>query len=420
MGDNLSTPFIRFKGCNGAWELRRLGSLGRVLTGNTPPTSDLDNWSNDKNGYVWITPTDIDRLVMSSSERHLTDKGWRKGRTIPDNSVLITSIASIGKNAINTVPVAFNQQINAIVPEENDAYFILSAMERDKARFASLAGQTATAIINKTTFEEFQITVSQFDEQVRIGSFFKEFDNLITLQQRKCDMLARMKKSFLAKMFPKDNANVPEVRFAGFTYAWELCRLGDVLVSLQNNTLSRAELCSGKGIALNIHYGDILVKFGECLPIKKEVFPMIADSKVVEKYSSSFLKNGDVIVADTAEDNTAGKCSEIAELTDEIVISGLHTIPYRPLIRFAPYYLGYYMNSNSYRTQLLPLMQGIKVISISRSAMQDTVIRYPTFIEEQQKIGTYFHTLDHLLTLHQRKLKKLQNIKKSLLEKMFV
>ena len=177
-------PELRFEGFTAAWEQRKLGSLGKVLTGNTPPTSDLDNWSSDEKGHVWMTPTDIDRLVMTNSDRHLTDKGWKIARTVPENSVLITSIASIGKNAINTIPVAFNQQINAIVPEDNDAYFILSIMERDTGRFAALAGQTATAIINKTTFEKFKITVPQYDEQKVIGIFFKELDTLITLHQR--------------------------------------------------------------------------------------------------------------------------------------------------------------------------------------------------------------------------------------------
>ena len=171
------------------------------MTGNTPPTSDLDNWSSNGNGHVWITPTDIDRLVMTNSERHLTDKGWKIARVVPENSVLITSIASIGKNAINTVPVAFNQQINAITPDGNDAYFILSLMERDTARFAALAGQTATAIINKTTFEKFKIVVPEYSEQKVIGSFFKQLDSLITLHQRELEKLKNLKKSMLEKMF---------------------------------------------------------------------------------------------------------------------------------------------------------------------------------------------------------------------------
>ena len=192
-----------------------------------------------------------------------------------------------------------------------------------------------------------------------------------------------------------------------------------MLISLQNNTLSRADLSSEEGIAKNIHYGDILVKFGEVIDVKTESLPMISDETVIAKYKSSFLQNGDVIVADTAEDETVGKCTEIAGLSDEIVISGLHTIPYRPLQKYAPGYLGYYMNSASFHNQLLPLMQGIKVTSISKTALQNTDILYPKSATEQAAIGTYFRNLDNLITLHQRKYDKLTNVKKSMLEKMF-
>lgn len=194
-------PQLRFAGFADAWEQRKLGELGKIYTGNTPKTSDLDNWTDNKEGHIWITPTDIDKLIMSDSDRHLSEQGWSKARKIPENSVLITSIASIGKNAINAVPVAFNQQINAIVPEKNDSYFILSAMIKDTARFASVAGQTATAIINKTTFEKFQIATPSYEEQQKIGSFFKQLDNTITIHQRKLEKLQELKKGYLQKMF---------------------------------------------------------------------------------------------------------------------------------------------------------------------------------------------------------------------------
>lgn len=178
--------------------------------------------------------------------------------------------------------------------------------------------------------------------------------------------------------------------------------MGDLLASLQNNTLSRADLSSESGVAKNVHYGDVLTKFGEVLDISKEKLPMISDKSVLTKYKASFLQNGDVIVADTAEDSTVGKCSEIVGLNGEVVLSGLHTIPYRPMEKFATGYLGYYLNSGTYHNQLIPLMQGIKVTSISRTAIQDTKIVYPKSIEEQALIGNYFQSLDNLITLHQR------------------
>lgn len=211
----------------------------------------------------------------------------------------------------------------------------------------------------------------------------------------------------------------PTIRFRGFDDEWEQRKLGNVLFSLQNNTLSRANLSDESGIAKNVHYGDVLIKFGEVLDVRKEKLPMITDENVLSKYKASFLQNGDVIVADTAEDSTVGKCSEIAGLNDEVVLSGLHTIPYRPIEKFASGYLGYYLNSGAYHNQLIPLMQGIKVTSISKSAMQNTDIDYPKSQEEQGKIGAYFKSLDEMITLHQRKCDETKKLKKYMLQKMF-
>ena len=188
----------------------------------------------------------------------------------------------------------------------------------------------------------------------------------------------------------------------------------DILISLQNNTLSRAELSDESGVGKNVHYGDVLTKFGEVLHVNREHLSMISDGNVLVKYKASFLQNGDVIIADTAEDATVGKCSEIADLEDEIVLSGLHTIPYRPVVQFASGYLGYYLNSSAYHNQLIPLMQGIKVTSISKSAMQDTNIVFPKSTEEQAKIGSYFQSLDHLITLHHRQYFFIKNVVKQI------
>ena len=215
------------------------------------------------------------------------------------------------------------------------------------------------------------------------------------------------------------NHNVPQVRFKGFTDAWEQRKFKNVFDFLQNNALSRAYLSNEEGTVLNVHYGDILVKFGEVIDIEKDELPSIVDESIVKKYTSSLLQNGDVIIADAAEDETVGKCSEIKGLNDKKVLAGLHTIPVRPKEKYACGYLGYYMNSGSYHNQLLPLMQGTKVSSISKSAIQDTDILYPKSEAEQQQIGSYFHNLDNLITLHQRKCYNLKKIKKAMLQKMF-
>lgn len=172
---------------------------------------------------------------------------------------------------------------------------------------------------------------------------------------------------------------------------------------LQNNSLSRAELSNEEGEILNVHYGDVLVKYGDVLDVKIDELTYLIDSSFADKYQASFLQNGDIIIADAAEDETVGKCSEIAGLTTECVLSGLHTIPCRPTIKFAENYLGYYMNSGAYHDQLLPLIQGTKISSISKAMIQETTIIYPKSEMEQKNIGAYFRNIDNLITLHQRK-----------------
>jgi len=194
----------------------------------------------------------------------------------------------------------------------------------------------------------------------------------------------------------------PNIRFQGFTDDWEQRKFNVVFEFLQNNALSRAELAND-GEIMNVHYGDILVKYGDVLDIAKDELTYLMDNSIVKKYQTSVLRNGDVIIADAAEDETVGKCSEIAGLSGDTVLSGLHTIPCRPTMKFAEGYLGYYMNSNAYHDQLLPLIQGTKISSISKSAIQDTVIVYPKTVDEQAQIGSYFKNLDTLITPHQRK-----------------
>ncbi|MCW4368045.1 restriction endonuclease subunit S [Bifidobacterium bifidum] len=215
-----------------------------------------------------------------------------------------------------------------------------------------------------------------------------------------------------------EQAKVPSIRFAGFTDPWEQRKFGDCFEFLKSNTLSRAGLNGENGTARNVHYGDILIKFGDCLDDERSDLPFITDDTVLPKYAGSILREGDVIFADTAEDETAGKCVELRKLPKEPTISGLHTIPARPRFPFGTGYLGHYLNSDAYHRQLLPLMQGIKVISVSKAALQDTQVRFPG-LSEQSAIGAALNEIDSLITLHQRKYDKLVIFKKSMLEKMF-
>ena len=155
------------------------------------------------------------------------------------------------------------------------------------------------------------------------------------------------------------------------------------------------------------------------MDLRETELPFISASHSKNINALGFLKDGDVVIADTAEDSTVGKSVELHNVGSKVVESGLHTMPYRPQIPFAPKFLGFFLNSSSFHQQLLPLMQGTKVVSISKSSIKDRRVYFPSERKEQESIADFFSHLNSLLTLHQRKYEKLLNIKKSMLEKMF-
>ena len=182
--------------------------------------------------------------------------------------------------------------------------------------------------------------------------------------------------------------------------------------------MSRAQLNYEKGNIKSIHYGDILIKYNSILEITKDKIPFITDGSI-EKYKPNLLENGDVVFADAAEDETVGKAVEINGISDEYVVAGLHTIVARPKEKMAKYFSGYYINADVYQRQLLRLMQGTKVSSISKGNLKKTIVAYPKNLAEQQKIGSFFKQLDNAIALHQHHLDNHKELKKALLQKMF-
>ena len=403
----MSKPKIRFKGYCNDWERRKLGDIASSFEyGLNAAAKEYDG----ENKYIRIT--DIDDNTHKFLTDNLTspdiDLTGADNYKLTEGDILFARTgASVGKTYIyrNSDGLVYYAGflIRARIKEEYDAEFVFqnTLTDRYNKYIAVTSQRSGQPGVNAQEYAEFEINVPKKEEQTKIGTYFRNIDHLITLHQRQCENAKKLKKFMLQKMFPKKNQKNPEIRFAGFTNDWERRKLSELMISLQNNTLSRANLSKETGVAKNVHYGDVLIKFGEVLDVSKEQLPMILDESVMTKYKSSFLHNGDVIVADTAEDSTVGKCSEIAGVNDGVVMAGLHTIPYRPVEKFATGYLGYYLNSNAYHNQLIPLMQGIKVTSISKSVMQDTNIVYPKSIEEQAMISNYFQYLDHLITLHQ-------------------
>lgn len=212
----------------------------------------------------------------------------------------------------------------------------------------------------------------------------------------------------------------PKLRFKADDGAkfpdWEKNNFSDVFDSINNSTFSRDCLNYVDGNVKYIHYGDILTIFDSTVNVEAADVPYVNKDIDCQKYQ--FLADGDIIVADTAEDDTVGKAVEIVNASNVKVISGLHTIACRPKSKFTSGYLGYYMNSNPYHNQLHPYMQGIKVTSISKANIALTNISVPS-LPEQQKIASLFAELDILIQSAEKELEGYRELKQGMLQKMF-
>ena len=213
--------------------------------------------------------------------------------------------------------------------------------------------------------------------------------------------------------------SIPDIRFSGFEQEWDKKQFDTVFDMITNNTLSRDNLNYVCGSTQNVHYGDILTVFSEYLDACEENLPYLNDEEVATKYQNSTLKDGDIIIADTAEDEMVGKCVEIGNIGEKKVVAGLHTIPCRPKEKYAPKYMGYYLNSEAYHHKLLPLMQGVKVISVSKTGIKGTEVVLSSEYEEQKKVGDFLFFIDEKIRYEEYKLDKLETYKQAMLISLF-
>lgn len=275
--------------------------------------------------------------------------------------------------------------------------------------------------IGTKEFMDMPVPYPSLVEQKKIADCLSSLDKYIDATKRKLELLKEHKKGLMQKLFPAKGKTTPDLRFleSQNDRGWKVVRFGELFTFISNNTLSRANLNNNGGIVQNIHYGDVLIKYKENLSVKNEKIPFITDIKDIQKYIRVKLENGDIIIADTAEDEIVGKCTEIQDITKEIIVSGLHTIAIRPNCKFAKYYLGFYLNSQSYRNQLTQFMQGVKVLAISKTSIAQTTICFPVSLREQELITNCLMEINNSLNLIEEKIKILELHKKGLMQQLF-
>ena len=388
-------PSIRFYGFDNDWEQRKLSEITDKVTEKNAGLQYVETFTNSAEFGI-ISQRDFfdhDIAKLGSLDGYYIVKT----EDFVYNPRISTSapVGPINRNKLGRTGV-MSPLYTVFRPHDIDTtyleYFFKCGYWHSFMNFNGDSGARSDRFsIRDNVFFQMPIPIPDIDEQRKIGELLTCLDNLITLHQR---------QPFLQS--PPDISLIVQLTPPFYTFSWEQRKFDEVFdCTVPNNTLSRAELSYDEGTVLNVHYGDVLIKYGSVLDVQKDDIPRIPH-RCREDFNGALLQDGDVIIADTAEDETTGKACEIGNLQGSAIVSGLHTMVCRPRNRMALGYLGYYLNSNAYHHQLLPLMQGIKVLSLSRSNIQKTSVSYPIAVKEQQLIAYYFSQLDNLITLHQR------------------
>lgn len=404
-------PRLRFKGFAGEWQRATIGELGEIVTGNTPTTSENDNYGN--NGLLWVTPTDIKEPITIKTAKQLSEKGKKSARCLPPNSILITCIASIGKNTLIETYGSCNQQINALIPKkECNPYFLLTLSELWSIQMKKIAGSGTMDIVNKTQFSEIRTKLPSSEEQSTIGNFFRRLDSQIAENRAVLEKSRQLKKAMLAKMFPANGEKIPEIRFKGFEGEWKEKSLDELVEQIKSYPLSRnVETLENTGFKY-IHYGDIHRGIADII-YSDEVLPNI------QAGNFELLKRGDLIIADVSEDyeGVGAACVINGTLKDKVV-SGLHTIAIRPN-QTNPLFLYYLLKTQAFKQYGRLIGTGTKVVGITASKFLNFQTYIPTSLEQTQ-IGNFFRQLDETIALQSAEVEKLNQLKKGLLAVMLV
>ena len=301
-------------------------------------------------------------------------------------------------------------------PQNADSSFLYRLIQ--SRQFDEVANQSTGTKMPRADWKLVSKTVfsipSNISEQAAIGTYFTALDSLITLHQRKYEKLTNVKKSMLEKMFPQNGSSYPEIRFKGFTDPWEQRKVGDFYDF--KNGLNKGKAFFGKGTPI-VNFTDVFHKRGITTQMLRGRVTLTPS-----EISNYGVKQGDIFVTRTSETiEEIGYASVMLDSPKDTVFSGFvlrgRAIKEDPLtLKFKQFVF----STDAFRSEMIKKSSMTTRALTSGTAIKKMYFQYPVSTEEQNRIGQFLESLDHLITLHQRELEKLQNIKKSMLEKMFV
>ena len=402
MTEQAKVPAIRFAGFTDPWEQRKLGEIVSIGAGAPPSAFSAGN-------FLYVKVDDLNEsshFQFDSAQRvdaNTAVKPIRKGSIIfakRGAAILGNKVRVLGKTAY------IDTNMMALEPRGVDADFLWLFI--NQTGLYRIADTSTIPQINNKHIEPYPVDIPNMAEQQAIGTFFSRLDDLITLHQRKYDKLVIFKKSMLEKMFPKDGESVPEIRFAGFTDPWEQRKLGDIAeIVTRKNENNESDL----PLTISAQHGLIDQR-------------LFFNAQVASRDMSGYylLRQGEFAYnKSTSADSPWGAIKRLTRY-EKGCVSTLY-ICFALLNANPDYLVTYYETNRWHKAVQMIAAEGARnhgLLNIAPDDFFDTMVSLPESQAEQQTIGAFFSRLDSLITLHQRKLELLQDIKKSLLDKMFV
>lgn len=400
MKDNQAKyPQLRFKGFTDPWEKRKLSDLFiKGGSGGTPKSTNKAFYDGDI-PFLGISDITKSNGFINNTEKHISSDGLNSSAAwiVSKGAISLAMYASVGKLAILNIDAATSQAFYNMIFDDYDLRDLVYQRlnkANELSEWNKLISTGTQSNLNADKVKNFQMYLPKNHDEIKlISTFFKQIDNTIALHQRKLDLLKEQKKGYLQKMFPKNGAKVPELRFAGFADAWEERKLGDEVLIVMGQSPNSENYTDNPNDHILVQ-GNADMKNGH-------VFPRVWTTQVTKQ-----AEKNDLILSVRAPVGDIGK-------TDYDVVIGRGVAAIKGN-EFIFQNLGK-MKSDGYWTRY---STGSTFESINSSDIKEAIISIPR-IEEQQKIGAFFKKIDDTIALHQRKLEKLQELKKGYLQKMF-
>lgn len=385
-------------------------SIADVSSGNTPSRRKSEYW----NGSIpWITTGELESGYVTASKECVTEKALKETalKLYHKGTVLIAMYGqgkTRGTAAVLGIEATVNQACAALTVHSGCSKFLFYQLQNSYHAIRRLSNTGNQENLNAGIIKNFKILWPDELEQQKIATILSTQDKVIELKEKRLAQKQQQKKYLMQQLL------TGKKRLPGFNEKWKVEKFSEIFDFLSTNTLSRDNLFEGVGAIQNIHYGDILTKFDEVIDLDCVCLPSIKESAIPNNCAT--VKSGDIIIADTAEDLTAGKAVEVQNIGDRVIYSGLHTMLCRPKEQlFSDGWLGFYMNSEAYHKQLIPYIAGVKVMAVSKSNIVKTYIAIPSKAE-QAAIVEILSTADREIDLIQKFIEAEKQKKKALMQ----